>query len=102
MLFKGPLLLSRVPSKLNKDLARIQGNSSLVEDRSVSKHLLMVLSAPLLFADGLNECRLYCMAKGFRMFVELANRVDDGTPCGKNGNKACFSGICSRARPQVC
>lgn len=50
--------------------------------------------------DGLNECRLYCMAKGFRMFVELANRVDDGTPCGKNGNRACYSGICSRTKPK--
>ncbi|XP_065059610.1 ADAMTS-like protein 4 [Rhopilema esculentum] len=49
--------------------------------------------------EGLSECRLYCMAKGFRMFVELANRVDEGTPCGKKGNEACFNGICSRAKP---
>ena len=35
------------------------------------------------------------------MFVELANRVDEGTPCGKNGNRACYGGICSRAKPKV-
>eukprot|EP00794_Sanderia_malayensis_P009974 gene9974-10997_t len=51
--------------------------------------------------DGLNECKLYCMAKGFRMFVELAKTVQDGTPCGKHGNNACYNGTCLRKKPKV-
>ena len=35
------------------------------------------------------------------MFVELSNKVDEGSPCGKNGNEACFGGICSREPPKV-
>ena len=46
--------------------------------------------------DGLSECKLYCMIKGSRMFVELANKVKDGTPCGTKGTEACYSGQCQK------
>ncbi len=55
----------------------------------------------LSIADGLNECSLYCMASGYRMFAQLADKVDDGTICGKHGHSACYNGTCSRKRPKV-
>ena len=43
---------------------------------------------------GLDECRLYCLASGHRMFAPLGN-VKDGTICGKTDRKMqCQDGRC--------
>lgn len=40
------------------------------------------------------RCELNCRAVGFRFYVRQADRVIDGTPCGRNQTSVCVAGQC--------
>ncbi|XP_072236245.1 thrombospondin type-1 domain-containing protein 4-like [Leuresthes tenuis] len=44
---------------------------------------------------GEQHCELNCRAIGFRFYVQLSERVTDGTPCGKNDTSLCVAGKCT-------
>ncbi|TNN48484.1 Thrombospondin type-1 domain-containing protein 4 [Liparis tanakae] len=41
------------------------------------------------------QCELNCRAVGFRFYVQLSEKVIDGTPCGQNDTSLCVLGKCS-------
>ncbi|XP_063044292.1 thrombospondin type-1 domain-containing protein 4 [Engraulis encrasicolus] len=43
---------------------------------------------------GDQHCELNCRAIGFRFYVRQADRVIDGTPCGRNDTSICVAGKC--------